>query len=109
MASASSPPAETPNTELRSLGSANLKPPRRPDPRTASMKNLSCAANRSGSKKMASTHAAAKSRQKPDVPPMIIVDGTSADSKEAAPLRDESSDRHRRTRRRREEPAGCTP
>ena len=48
MASASSPLAETPNTAVRSAGSATPKRDRT-HRRTSSTKNVSCAANRSAS------------------------------------------------------------
>src|SRR6266487_3173270 len=79
MASASSPLAETPNTAVRSAGSATPKRVRA-HRRTSSTKNVSCAANRSGSNPgeyswRRSVSSASRCA------PTIIVDGTAAVSR----------------------------
>src|SRR5215831_2548198 len=76
MASASSPLAETPNTAVRPAGSATPKR-LRTHRRTSSTKNLSCAANRSGSKpgEYSWSRSVSSARR---CAPTIIVDGTSA-------------------------------
>src|SRR5215475_2358304 len=79
MASASSPLAETPNTAVRPTGSATPKRVRT-QLRTSSTKNLSCAANRSGSKpgEYSCSRSVSSARR---CAPTIIVDGTSAASR----------------------------
>src|SRR5215469_8187635 len=79
MASASSPLAETPNTAVRPAGSAAPKRVRT-HRRTSSAKNLSCAANLSGSKpgEYSWSRSVSSARR---CAPTIIVDGTSAASR----------------------------
>src|SRR5262249_12416082 len=79
--------AETPNTAVRSEGSATPKR-ERAHSRTSSTKNFSCVANRSTSKTGEYSWSRSSSSFSRWVP-TIIVGGTSVASRDAAPLRDQ--------------------
>src|SRR5215469_1424428 len=87
LARASSPLAETPDTAVRSAGSAT---PKRDGAhwRTYSTKNFSCAANRSASKTGEYSLSRSTSSSSRWVP-TIMVGAESAGLKDAAPLRDQ--------------------